>query len=53
MIYKGALKEAIDKIDENKTSIQNAQNDIQNLQNELGNNKTVLEANINAIREVL
>ncbi len=50
---EGALKEAIDKIDENKTSIQNAQNDIQNLQTELGNNKTVLEANINAIREVL
>lgn len=42
-----------DAIDANETSIQNAQNDIQNLQTELGANKTVLEANINAIREVL
>ena len=42
-----------DAIDANETSIQNAQNDIQNLQIELVNNKTILEANINAIREVL
>ncbi len=46
-------KKALSKASANETSIQNAQNDIQNLQNELGNNKTVLEANINAIREVL
>ncbi len=38
---------------ENKTSIQEAKTDIQNLQTELGVNKTVLENNINAIREVL
>lgn len=49
----GALDKLFQSDSEIKTSIQEANTNITNLQNELGTNKQTLEANINAIREVL
>lgn len=50
---KATIEENKASIEENKKSIEANKSSILELQNELGTNKTTLQNNINAIREVL